>query len=107
MVWQRFAKSPRFACAGSSTAAAANRLLIADRRIQIDFKSAIRIQQSQITGSVAQRNQSATVRRSRSHVQIVPGPPRHCRLLICDWSFTAEELFAPTTNRQSEIKNRK
>ena len=26
-------------------------------------------------GPVAQRNQSATLRRSRSHVQIVPGPP--------------------------------
>ena len=27
------------------------------------------------SGPVAQRNQSATLRRSRSHVQIVPGPP--------------------------------
>src|SRR5439155_23407813 len=75
MVWQRFAKSPRTARAGSSPAASANRLTIADCRMQIDFESAIRIQKSQIEGPVAQRNQSATLRRSRSHVQIVPGPP--------------------------------
>ena len=56
-------------------AASANRLTIADCRMQIDFESAIRIQKSQIEGPVAQRNQSATLRRSRSHVQIVPGPP--------------------------------
>ena len=30
---------------------------------------------SEIDGPVAQRNESATLRRSRSHVQIVPGPP--------------------------------
>jgi hypothetical protein len=28
-----------------------------------------------IFGTVAQRNESATLQRSRSHVQIVPGPP--------------------------------
>jgi hypothetical protein len=28
-----------------------------------------------VFGPVAQRNESATLRRSRSHVQIVPGPP--------------------------------
>src|SRR5437870_12410489 len=49
-VWQRFAKSPRVACAGSTPAASANSF-----------------------GPVAQRNKSATLRRSRSHVQIVPG----------------------------------
>src|SRR5215467_1604649 len=52
MVWQRFAKSPRVACAGSSPVASAK-----------------------LSGPVAQWNQSATLRRSRSHVQIVPGPP--------------------------------
>src|SRR5207253_9177882 len=61
MVWQRFAKSPRTARAGSSPAASANRLTIADCRMQIDFESAIRIQKSQIEGPVAQRNQSATL----------------------------------------------
>ena len=50
-VWQRFAKSPRIACAGSTPVASAN------------------------FGSVAQRNESATLRRSRPHVRIVPGPP--------------------------------
>ena len=53
MVWQRFAKSPRIACAGSTPVASAN----------------------QLHGPVAQWNESATLRRSRSHVQIVPGPP--------------------------------
>ena len=52
MVWQRFAKPPRVARAGSTPAASAK-----------------------LNGPVAQWNQSATLRRSRSHVQIVPGPP--------------------------------
>lgn len=37
--------------------------------------SAVEILGNHLLGPVAQRNQSATVRRSRSHVQIVPGPP--------------------------------
>ena len=52
MVWQRFAKSPRF--------------------VVCRFNSC---RLRQLYGPVAQRNQSATLRRSRSHVQIVPGPP--------------------------------
>ena len=52
MVWQRFANSPR---------------------ICVCRFDSCRLRQ--IHGPVAQRNQSATLRRSRSHVQIVPGPP--------------------------------
>ena len=53
MVWQRSAKSPRIACAGSTPVASAK-----------------------LHGPVAQWNESATLRRSRSHVRIVPGPPK-------------------------------
>ena len=33
-------------------------------------------QSAMSSGPVAQWNQSATLRRSRSHVQVVPGPPK-------------------------------
>src|SRR6266704_453863 len=72
MVWQRFAKSPRVACAGSSPAASAKVSVVRSS------DSTGGCQRSSLTagnpGPVAQRNQSATLRRSRSHVQIVPGP---------------------------------
>ena len=73
MVWQRFAKSPRIACAGSSPAASAKVSVVRSS------DSTGGCQRSSLTagnhGPVAQRNKSATLRRSRSHVQIVPGPP--------------------------------
>ena len=73
MVWQRFAKSPRVACAGSSPAASAKVSVVRSS------DSTGGCQRSSLTagnpGPVAQRNKSATLRRSRSHVQIVPGPP--------------------------------
>jgi hypothetical protein len=73
MVWQRFAKSPRTACAGSSPAASAKVSVVRSS------DSTGGCQRSSLTagnpGPVAQRNESATLRRSRSHVQIVPGPP--------------------------------
>src|SRR5947199_10588739 len=87
-------------------AASANQLTIADCRMQIDFESAIRIQKSQIEGPVAQRNQSATLRRSRSHVQIVPGPPNHFRFLIADCQLVEEpSRCASIDNWQSAIGN--
>ena len=61
MVWQRFAKSPRSARAGSSPVASANRLRIAGLK-NADYlpireaTSAIRIPQSAIEGPVAQGN---------------------------------------------------
>ena len=74
MVWQRFAKSPRIACAGSNPAASAKVSAVKSSDstggCQRSSLTAGRVQ-----GPVAQRNQSATLRRSRSHVQIVPGPP--------------------------------
>ena len=85
MVWQRFAKSPRIACAGSSPAASAKASVVRSS------DSTGGCQRSSLTagnpGPVAQRNQSATLRRSRSHVQIVPGPPKHCRFPISDLRF--------------------
>ena len=100
MVWQRFAKSPRKARAGSTPAASAKVSVVRSS------DSTGGCQRSSLTagnpGPVAQRNQSATVRRSRSHVQIVPGPPRHCRFPIVDL-----RLISPPANRQLAIKNRK
>jgi hypothetical protein len=82
MVWQRFAKSPRTACAGSTPAASAKVSVVRSS------DSTGGCQRSSLTagnlGPVAQRNESATLRRSRSHVQIVPGPPKNCGLRIAD-----------------------
>ena len=79
-VWQRFAKSPRIACAGSTPAASAN---VSAVRSSDSTGGCLRssLTAGRIRGPVAQRNQSATLRRSRSHVQIVPGPliPRFLR----------------------------
>ena len=82
-VWQWFAKPPRTrVCRFNSCRL---RHVIADCRSfncrlsaltsHITNQLAIGNRQSQTFGPVAQRNQSATVRRSRPHVQIVPGPP--------------------------------
>ena len=72
MVWQRFANSPRIACAGSTPVASAKSY-----------------------GPVAQWNESATLRRSRSHVRIVPGSP----VLFCNTGVAqlAEALVLETS----------
>ena len=76
MVWQPRcigAKSPRVACAGSTPVASAKVSVVRSS------DSTGGCQRSSLTagnpGPVAQRNKNATLRRSRSHVQIVPGPP--------------------------------
>jgi hypothetical protein len=74
MVWQRFAKSPRIACAGSSPVASAKVSVVRSSDSTGGCQRSS-LTTGRIQGPVAQRNESATVRRSRSHVQIVPGPP--------------------------------
>ena len=74
------------------------------RGISSTHKSAIANWQSKMSGPVAQRNQSATVRRSRSHVQIVPGPPSHCRFPIVDLQLKGVSSRAKD---QSAIGNQK
>ena len=73
-VWQRFAKSPRIACAGSSPAASAKVSAVRSSDSTGGCQRSS-LTAGRIRGPVAQRNESATLRRSRSHVQIVPGPP--------------------------------
>ena len=53
---------------GISTTVVFNRISGLDLNMMVVITTLVR-------GPVAQRNQSATLRRSRSHVQIVPGPP--------------------------------
>ena len=92
MVGQRFAKSPRVACAGSSPVASAKSLPISNCQLPINqggsgrilVERAIDNWQSEMFGPVAQRIESATLRRSRSHVQIVPGPPINCEFANCE-----------------------
>ena len=74
MVWQRFAKSPRIACAGSTPAASAKVSVVRSSDSTGGCQRSS-LTAGRIRGPVAQRNESATLRRSRSHVQIVPGPP--------------------------------
>lgn len=82
MVWQRFAKSPRIACAGSTPAASAKVPAVRSSDSTGGCqRSSLTVER--IRGPVAQRNQSATLRRSRSHVQIVPGPPETFPIFDC------------------------
>jgi hypothetical protein len=74
MVWQRFAKSPRNACAGSTPAASAKVSAVRSSDSTGGCQRSS-LTAGRIRGPVAQGNESATLRRSRSHVQIVPGPP--------------------------------
>ena len=74
MVWQRFAKSPRIACAGSSPAASAKVSVVRSSDSTGGCQRSS-LSAGRIRGPVAQRNESATLRRSRPHVRIVPGPP--------------------------------
>ena len=67
------------------------------------------------TGPVAQGNESATLRRSRPHVQIVPGPPSHFGFGISDLGFSDSgrthtsqtiSLTHKIRNPKSQIRNR-
>src|SRR5258707_2883655 len=105
-VGQRFAKSPRIAGAGSTPAASAKVSAVRSS------DSTGGCQRSSLTagnpGPVAQRNESATLRRSRSHLQIVPGPPKNCRFPIVDLRLVLQsEGTVQKHRKQSAIGNQK